>query len=129
MVRHIGPRGEAGGALLVLVMKLICMPMSDTQGAKSSSVYQWVRNFSFRLENSGSLTLELLQSILLISVYEVGHGVLPTAYMTMSRAARLCALMGINDRSRKSQLFEPAETWTRREAERRTWWGVFIMDR
>ncbi|CAM1502637.1 Fc.00g074130.m01.CDS01 [Cosmosporella sp. VM-42] len=57
------------------------------------------------------------------------HAIYPAAYLTIARAARLGALMGLYDRNNPQQLFERPETWTLREEQRRTWWAIFILDR
>ena len=74
------------------------------------------------------MSLHLLQSTILVAVYESGNGIFPGAYLTIGRAARLAALLGLNDR-RMTQLLKPADTWTLREEERRTWWAIFILER
>jgi hypothetical protein len=82
-----------------------------------------------RVENSCLISLQLLQSAILIAIYEIGHGIYPAAYLSVGHAARLGNMMGLHDRKNATQLFKEAETWSQCEEERRTWWTVVMLDR
>lgn len=116
---------DAGFSLLVLSMKLSSTPieMQDVH----SSLYNAVTELSFSLENNGLLSLDLIQSLILMSIYQVAHGLYPAGFMSVSRAARLATLMGLHNRD-KIQLYAKPNTWTGREGERRTWWAIMILD-
>jgi hypothetical protein len=116
---------DASLALLLMCAKLVSQPSLDEQ---TDALYRVSKGYFNSVEESGSISLLLLQSAVLIAVYEIGNGISPAAYLTIGRAARLAVLMGLNDR-KMTQLFKPADTWTLREEERRTWWAVFILER
>ena len=116
-------------ALLLLCMKLATASPSDQQNAATSLLYQRARDLSFRVESSCLISLELVQSTVLMSIYEMGHGIYPSGFLTIGRAARLGVTMGLHDRKHAPQLFKEPDTWTLREEERRTWWAVIILDR
>ncbi|KAF5006344.1 hypothetical protein FDECE_7272 [Fusarium decemcellulare] len=113
--------------LLVLCMKL-CITDAENR-PKELPLYTLARSLCSAAELGGFVTLRLLQSLILLTVYELGHAIYPAAFLTISRAARLGILMGFHDRKAAPQLFKPAETWTLREEQRRTWWAIFILDR
>lgn len=117
-------------ALLILCMKLIS-ESTDTTHPSDSTLYQSARQIAAALEDTSIISLSLLQSIVMIALYEVGHGVFPAAYLTVGRAARLGMMMGLHCRNaqRTTQLYKPADSWTLCEEGRRTWWAVLVLDR
>lgn len=66
---------------------------------------------------------------MLLSLYELGHAIYPTAYLTLAQATRMGTLMGLQSKTKTSRLFTPANSWTLREEQRRTWWAILILDR
>ncbi|OTB17589.1 hypothetical protein K445DRAFT_316218 [Daldinia sp. EC12] len=130
--RHIAENGSAPDCpsqLLFICMKLVSEPVPAEVSARANIAYQRVLETLFKVENSCLPSLQLLQSVILISAYELGHAIYPAAYLHVGHAARLCAMMGFHDRKAASQLFKDSITWTSREEERRTWWAVFCLDR
>ncbi|KAF4963758.1 hypothetical protein FSARC_8241 [Fusarium sarcochroum] len=105
--------------LLVVCMKLCTSEPGDP--AAEFPLYAAARSLCSAAETSGFVTLRLLQSLVLLGLYELSHGVCPGAFLTISRAARLGILMGFHDRAQAPRIFKPAETWTLREEQRRTW--------
>ncbi len=75
------------------------------------------------------MSLYVFQSLILIAIYEVGHGIFPAAYLTLGRAARLGKLRGVHDRKNTTQFFRTPPTSTYWEEERRTWWATLILER
>ena len=85
-------------ALLLLCMSLVSK-YSTTEKASKESLYQACKTFGSRIESSGAVSLRLLQATVLISLYEIGHGVSPAAYLTVGHASQLGFLMGLHDRN------------------------------
>ncbi|KAK4450861.1 fungal-specific transcription factor [Podospora aff. communis PSN243] len=113
-----------------LVLLLACIKLvSETEFLGNCPEYRLVKAMSSSAENEGIVSLRLIQSLLLLAAYEMGHGIYPAAYLTIGRAGRMAVLFGLQDRQVMPQLFKPADSWTVREEERRTWWGIFILDR
>jgi hypothetical protein len=131
--QHIqgGPSAETPGlALLLLCMHLI----SDNSHlsrvpAKASILYRTARSYLNTVEETTPVSIQVFQSLVLIALYEIGHSIFPTAYLTIGRAARIGILMGVHDRKNTTQLFQTPKTWTYWEEERRTWWAVLILER
>ncbi|KIW62439.1 hypothetical protein PV04_10612 [Phialophora macrospora] len=115
-------------ALLLLGMKLLTEPLRSCD-APETPLYQLTRQYISATENAGALNLLLVQTIVLTAIYELGHGIHPAAYLSVSRAAQIGHLLGLHDKDHASQMFKPPDTWTLCEEERRTWWAVVILDR
>jgi hypothetical protein len=79
-------------------------------------------------ESAGLVSLRLAQSLVLLALYEACQAIYPACYLTISRAARLGILMSWHDRDAQ-QLFKFADSWSKREEQRRTWWTIFVLDR
>lgn len=117
-------------ALLLTCMKLATeVPGLHHAAAAGSRTYETARRFTNELEVTIPTSLRLFQATILIAVYEIGHGLLPTAYLTVAKAARLGLLRGVHDRGHTTQLFQTPPTWTHWEEERRAWWATSILER
>ncbi|RSL48041.1 hypothetical protein CEP53_009704 [Fusarium sp. AF-6] len=118
---------DASHDLLLLCMKLCTISLGNYPPSQHP-LYSLTKSLSSTAENAGLASLRLIQSLVLLSIYELSHAIHPAAYLTIGRAARLVILMGWHDRDAQ-QLFKPADTWSLREEQRRTWWSIFILDR
>ncbi|KAI5460867.1 hypothetical protein BGZ63DRAFT_445803, partial [Mariannaea sp. PMI_226] len=115
-----------------LMLLVLCMKLCGTEPEghpKDSPLYAQARSLCSRAELGGFISLRLLQSLVLLTAYELSHGNHPAAFLTISRAARLGILMTLHDKNSAPQLFKQQETWTLCEEQRRTWWGIYILDR
>lgn len=119
---------NASFALLLLTMKLISQPPPTDVHSSASPLYLATKQY-YALIESVSVSLHLLQAAVLISLYEVGQGVHPAAYLSIGNATRLSILMGLHDRYNAAQLFKAADTMTLREEERRTAWAISVLER
>lgn len=115
-----------------LVLLLSCIRlMSQNDFSGPCPEYKIAKALSSSAENEGIVSLRLIQSLLLLAAYEIGHGIHPAAYLTLGRAARLGALFGLGQDGHAAlpRLFGIGDSWTLREEERRTSWGNFMLDR
>lgn len=115
--------------LLLLCMDLVSGLLPPGVSARTNRMYNKVLESLFKVENSYLPCIQFLQSVILLSVYEISHGIYPAAYLHVGNAARLCVMMGFHDRKNAAQLFKDTATWTAREEERRAWWAVLCLDR
>ncbi|KAH8673399.1 fungal-specific transcription factor domain-containing protein [Xylariales sp. PMI_506] len=123
---------DDGEILLRLCMDLLSNAHGSDQvqtDPAASSLYFLVKSCAFTCESRGSISLRLIQSLVLLAMYELGHSIYPAAYLTIGQAARLSELLGMHDRKHTQQLFKTADTPTLREEQRRTWWAIFILDK
>ncbi|KAK2749732.1 hypothetical protein FQN55_002968 [Onygenales sp. PD_40] len=125
-ILNIGPKSNVCLVLLALAMKLVASPLSPEEPALST-LYQETKDFATKVENCGLITTRLVQSTVLLSVYEIGHAIYPAAYLSISRSTRLGTLLGLHNRMQLNFFTKP-ETWTHREEERRTWWATLLLD-
>ena len=118
--------------VLLICMRLISASTPAAVSTRQRSAehdYLLARQYCLFAESGGFITLRLMQSLLLIAVYEYGHAIYPAAYLTIGRAVRLGTMMGLHLPQHASQLFARAETWTLCEEHRRAWWGIILLDR
>ncbi|KAL7792030.1 N-terminal binuclear Zn cluster-containing protein [Trichoderma ceciliae] len=108
---------------LILAMKLSCEQGSGPR----TPLYQVTKHLQFRIENSGVLSLQVTQASVLISIYEMGHGIYPAAFLSIAACARYAAALGID----KSILGHNVMgiPWNELEERRRVWWSILVLDR
>ncbi|KPI37930.1 uncharacterized protein AB675_3015 [Cyphellophora attinorum] len=122
------PKTDASVALLLLCMKLVTQILPHDENPRTG-LYWICHQFLMQVEGAPLLSLTLLQATALMAIYEIGHGIWPAAILTVGNAVRLGHIMGLHDRDNAHQLFRANSTLTGREEERRTWWGVVVLDR
>ncbi|QYS92706.1 Zn(2)-C6 fungal-type domain-containing protein [Trichoderma simmonsii] len=111
---------EPDAILLLLSIKLI---LSVPEQNKSvSEIYVTTKQFFLMVETAGCLTLQLVQAGLMISLYELGHGIYPAAFSTIATCARYGTALGIDD------LAATDLTSAGGEEKLRVWWGILIVD-
>lgn len=130
LYQHLAnPLHEPGAdiALLFLAMKLICSDIPEGQPPQTQ-LYLDVKSFYSYVEAQNGFSIQLIQSLCLISLYELGHCVYPAAYLSIGASARLGHAMGLHAKGVPQMLARPS-TWTEQEERRRVWWGVIVLDR
>lgn len=130
LYQHLAnPLHEPGAevALLFMAMKLVSTELPEGSPPQTQ-VYQDVKSFYTYMEAQNGFSIQMLQGLLLISLYEYGHGIYPAAYLSVGNAARLGHAMGLHARD-VPQMLPRCTTWTEQEERRRVWWGVLILDR
>jgi hypothetical protein len=118
---------KADVALLLLCMKLV-QEIPHPQRTGFSELYATAKRFSKELEIKGLLTLRTVQAELLLSVYELGHGIFPAAFTTIGHCARNGVALGLHNRL-APQLAGKRRSWVDWEERQRVWWMVVILDR
>jgi hypothetical protein len=135
---------SAETTLLVMTMQLLARPV--TAGPADAELYLKSKKFFNYLETRNQLSLKLIQAGLLLAVYEIGHAIYPSAYLTVGHCARLAQTIGINDLNDSVQMFppprpsasfespdyespRPTEQSPEAEENRRTWWAIIVLDR
>ncbi|KAG8668254.1 hypothetical protein FPOAC1_007632 [Fusarium poae] len=96
---------------------------------QNNSSYLKAKQGSFIAESDGTINIRLIQTLALLALYELGHGIYPAAYSTIGQAVRLSTLVGLRSQRDAKKLFVEPETWTLCEEERRTWWAILMLDR
>lgn len=81
-------------------------PPSATERSNQDSKdrYQEVKLALFALEQSARFSTNLLAAYALLALHEIGHGIFPAAYLTVSNLARLFCALGVHDRTKATQI-------------------------
>jgi Fungal specific transcription factor domain len=119
---------NADFGLLYLCMKLVIQRPPEPPASVQTPLYSIAKRFYFLVETGGIYSLTLLQSGVLISLYELGHAVYPAAYLSIGQCARLGHALGIHGKN-APQMLHKVGTWTELEERRRVWWAVVILER
>jgi hypothetical protein len=120
-------RRPADLVLLLYAMQLLSPNQGDT--SELVGLYAKVKQIASSLEAGGIVTTRLLQSYLLLAVYELCNAMYPAAYLTIGHCARMGYAIGVHDRRHATQMFPPSISWTAVEEQRRIWWAVLILER
>lgn len=116
-------RKRAELLLLVLSMKLSCARIKTAR----TRLYQTVKQLHFDLEASGILSVQFLQSSILVAIYEIGHAIYPAAILSVGYCARYSACLGIDTTARPPETMQLP--WIEVEEICRIWWSIAILDR
>lgn len=121
------PRADV--ALLVLCMKLVTWLPSQQKIIDNPENLQYLaaKQFLLELEVSGTLTLQVAQACILLTIYELGHAIYPSAYMSVGTCSRYVMALGINGKA-KPHTTDVTE-WLKHEESRRAWWSTIILER
>ncbi|OBS15187.1 hypothetical protein FPOA_13929 [Fusarium poae] len=127
------PTQSSVDVLVFLALEALFTQSSDsgehTILPQSNPSYLKVKHGSFIAEIGGTINIRLIQTLVLIALYELGHGIYPAAYLTIGQAVRLATMVGLHNSKDTKQLFVEPETWALCEEQRRTWWAILMLDR
>jgi hypothetical protein len=118
------PRSDV--ALLCLCMRLLIWSQTSHETNPQNDVYLAAKRYVVELEASGVLTLALMQACLLLSIYEIGHGIYPAAFMTIGACAAYGFALALNP---TGTIYSEQFTWIEKEERRRVWWAIIILER
>ncbi|KAL2063565.1 hypothetical protein VTL71DRAFT_5370 [Oculimacula yallundae] len=111
-------------ALLILCMKLSMWTPHEED--PRTPEYLAAKTFYLDLEIHGIVSVQVLQALILIALYEAGHAIFPSAAVSKEACVRYGQALGINWES-KSPRKKPF-AWVDREEENRVWWAVFMLE-
>lgn len=116
-------QSRADVSLLFACMKLVQTPPSEDNARTPE--YLALRVAFLKAELAGIMTLRLLHAWMLVALYEVGHAIYPSAYLSIGTCARLAAALGVDAHEAYGSHLPFMEV----EEKRRTWWVIAILDR
>jgi hypothetical protein len=111
--------------LLIATMKLLADQRPE-QGPRCKAYYS-IKSSLFEAESSRSLELRVLQAIILMAVFEVGHAIYPAAYLTVGYCVRYGSALGLHKAVERYS--EEGFSVTESEERRRSWWVILVLDR
>ncbi|KAF4952733.1 hypothetical protein FGADI_6485 [Fusarium gaditjirri] len=122
-------RGVVDVLAFLALEALVIQSDEHTILPQSNPSYLKAKHGSFIAETGGTVNIRLIQTLVLIVLYEYGHRIYPAAYLTIGQAVRLATVIGLHSQKDAQQLFVEPETWTLCEEQRRTWWAIIMLDR
>jgi len=117
---------RADYSLLSLSMALITTMPSDEN--EMLSLYFLVKSLIGIVEAANINSLEVVQARTLVSLFEVGHGLDPAAFMSLAATARAAAAIGLN-KAIRNHCAGTADVFSKSEQGLRVWWGIVLLDR
>ena len=120
-----GPRADFVTLCLniILIQQMPSGKMTDMQ----SPLYLTVKNFINLIEASNNLSIDLAHCRVLVTFYEMGHGLHTAAYISVAACARTARALALHRNMRRNVAAEFDKLAL--EEEKRTWWAIAIMDR
>lgn len=110
---------------LCLCMHLLQQTPSPSIDSMISSLYVLAKTGINQLETLRCYSIDTIQSMLLIALYEAGHGIYPAASISMASCARAARNLGLH-KIRSKPLSESEDEI---DEKRRTWWAIHNLDR
>ncbi|RFU34686.1 hypothetical protein B7463_g1652, partial [Scytalidium lignicola] len=117
---------SAAYSLLSLSMALITTIPKDNE--KMLSLYFLLKSSIAIVEAGNINSLEVVQARLLVSLFEVGHGMDPAAFISLAATARAAVAIGLNQ-TVKNRCVDNTNVLSRSEQGHRVWWGLVMVDR
>ncbi|KAE8445829.1 hypothetical protein EG329_012752 [Mollisiaceae sp. DMI_Dod_QoI] len=119
---------QADFILLCLCMHLLSQAPSFPGQNMQSSLYVSVKSHISLLEATGFLSLDVVQARLLVTFYEMGHGIHPAGSTSIAACAQMARLLSLN----KKQFQNIDDSYAAKivsEEQKRVWWAVMNLDR
>lgn len=115
-------------SLLTLCMALVCKePTARGIPVSARSQYTSLKGFVTHLEAMGANSLEIIQSRVLLTIFEIGHAIYPSAYISAAANIRAAISLGIGSlREDPHTVLGDLENAT--EAQK-VWCAILIIDR
>lgn len=127
-VKNVWTEPKADIALLARCVYLITqIPDDAVTESMRTSLYAKTKTIYTLAESAGVLSIALIQSGLLITLYELGHGLGPSGYISIASCARSAVTLGID--CPETAGLPQGSNWRLLEERRRVWWGIVILDR
>lgn len=118
------PRADfAALCLCILLIQQMPSKMTSVQ----SPLYITVKKLISLLEVTNSLSLDFAHCRILVTFYEMGHGLHTAAYISLAACARTARALGLH-RKRWRNVDAESDRLALEE-EKRAWWAIVIMDR
>jgi len=126
---HVNPlcRLHSDYALLILCMDLTTwIPGSQIEDPRTPN-YLAAKRYYLELEISGLLSIQALQSGILIAVFEFGHAIYPSALHSVASCISYGSSLGLDWRTASSS--GSTQSWLDTEEKIRIFWAIVLLDR
>jgi hypothetical protein len=123
-------RADAEISVLLLSMKLVAEPLNYAQSGadpRQNPVYFAAKHLHKLVHRSKGPSLDLVQSGILLCLYEHNAALSDTAYKTLGDCTNMSRLIGLNASNVKTEFGVPHMAAYQEEC-RRTYWALISMD-
>jgi len=120
---------SADTILLHLSLLLITTLPPTNPRIPQTELYRAIKHFYLDVEQTGILSLAVVQAGVLISLYELGQGIYPDAYLSIAACARYAYVLGIGISEHDGTQTRKSLTQVEMDESRRAWWAIVILDR
>lgn len=120
-------------AVLCLAIELFSTPPSlgpkeERVGSDFMSLYLCTKGWIVSMEGLGINSLEVVQSRLLITLFEVAHGLYPAAYISIGATVRAAEALSVYSGADVALSLFVAKVVDKEES-MKTWIGILVLDR
>lgn len=113
-------------SLLSLSMALIILLPNSQESF--SSLYILVKSTIAIIEAANLYSLEIVQARLLVTLFEIGHGIEPAAFISIAATTRAAVAIGLNLKI-NDPCCHDENINSDTQAGLRVWWGLVMLDR
>ena len=114
-------------ALLLMCMDLLSwLPESHIHNARIP-LYLSIKRYQLDLDISGFLSIQALQASVFIAIFELGHAIYPSAFLSVATCARYGSALGLGWNPTRPR--EDSYSWIDAEEQNRVWWAIVLLDR
>jgi hypothetical protein len=115
---------KADFTALCMTIKMVEQRPDQHGESMQSSLYVTLKGIMSLFEATGYLSLEIVQSRLLLAFYEMGHALHPASSMSVAACARAVRALELHPKQKAGAVdnFEAEE-------QKRVWWATFNLDR
>ncbi|KAH8817151.1 fungal-specific transcription factor domain-containing protein [Xylogone sp. PMI_703] len=130
MVTSPQQKPQADFALLILSIHLMTLLPSDDSEQKRTqeSAYLATKCIQAQLLSFIPISLEVVQSCLLIAIYEYARGNFQSAYLSMGTCMRAVSTLGLPEKGQQCSTTD-RNSWSKAEENHSLWWGCVMLDR
>lgn len=126
-LRCLTTKPQADFATLCLSILLIQQTPMGQATNMQSSLYFKVKNLITLLETRDDLSLDLVHCRVLVTFYELGHGLHRAAYISIGTCARIARALGLHKKRWRN--IAAGTDKLALEEEKRTLWEIILIDR
>ncbi len=127
---HFQNAPTADFSILLLTMRLMTQhPSTDPELDQDREVlYLATKTLAAQAQAFIPFSMYLVQAGVILSHYELAHGMIEAAYVTVGTTARMAFALGLHNKPCSVEL-QGSDAWLEDEEALNTWWGLLICDR
>lgn len=123
----LSSRRNAEDMALCLCMHLLQEEPTPETESMQSSLYINVKSIMSLLTSSGFQSLPVVQALVLVTFFEIGHAIYPACSLSISLCAKLARRQSIHKDSKEALDSEAARI--EYEERKRVWWAIMSLER